>query len=90
LSAVLLIHTDPPCSFPYNFDPKSPINVSLHRILCELSTAFYAALRNNASFIIKSVWTGKNEFGKQVATGVYFYRLEAAGKCITHKMLLLK
>jgi hypothetical protein len=38
----------------------------------------------------KTVWEGKNQLGKHVASGVYFYRLEAAGKCITHKMLMLK
>ncbi len=38
----------------------------------------------------KVVWEGKNSFGKPVATGVYFYRLEAGGKCFTHKMLMLK
>jgi hypothetical protein len=38
----------------------------------------------------KAIWYGKNAFNKQVASGVYFYRLEAAGKCITHKMVLLK
>ena len=38
----------------------------------------------------KSVWEGKNTAGKTVASGVYLYRLEAGGKCITHKMLMLK
>jgi hypothetical protein len=38
----------------------------------------------------KTVWEGKNDSGKHVASGVYFYRLEAAGKCLTHKMVLLK
>ena len=37
------------------------------------------------------VWNGKDEGGKQAASGVYFYRLKAAGHpSIIHKMLMLK
>jgi flagellar hook assembly protein FlgD len=35
-------------------------------------------------------WTGRDEFGRQVASGTYFYRLTAAGESFTSKMLLLK
>ena len=36
-------------------------------------------------------WNGKDEGNKQVASGVYFYRLEVAGKkTLTNKMLMLK
>ena len=35
-------------------------------------------------------WNGKNEFGEQVASGVYFYYLSADGYSATRKMLILK
>jgi len=39
----------------------------------------------------KVVWNGTNTNNKQVSSGVYFYRLEVAGKKIlTNKMLMLK
>jgi len=38
----------------------------------------------------KVVWEGKNNAGHSVASGVYFYRIEANGKTITKKMLMLK
>ncbi|HPT72720.1 MAG TPA: T9SS type A sorting domain-containing protein, partial [Candidatus Cloacimonadota bacterium] len=38
----------------------------------------------------KAVWEGKNNAGHSVASGVYFYRIEANGKTITKKMLMLK
>jgi hypothetical protein len=35
-------------------------------------------------------WDGRNERGNQLSSGVYFYRLQAAGVVVTRKMVLLK
>jgi hypothetical protein len=35
-------------------------------------------------------WDGRNSFGAQVATGVYFYRIEAGNFVQTRKMILIK
>lgn len=35
-------------------------------------------------------WDGKDERGRHVASGTYFYRLEADGKVLSRKMVLLK
>ncbi|HMA77448.1 MAG TPA: FlgD immunoglobulin-like domain containing protein, partial [Candidatus Krumholzibacteriaceae bacterium] len=35
-------------------------------------------------------WDGRNESGKRVVSGVYFYRLHANKKTISRKMVLLK
>ena len=36
------------------------------------------------------IWNGKDRFGKNVSSGVYFYRLKCDNNSITKKMLLLK
>jgi flagellar hook assembly protein FlgD len=36
------------------------------------------------------VWNGMDDRGRQMASGVYIYRLEAADKTATRKMILLK
>jgi len=36
------------------------------------------------------IWDGRDNKGRPVATGVYFYRLEAAGKIATKKLVRLK
>ena len=36
------------------------------------------------------LWDGRDDFGQQVSTGVYIYRLESLGAAQTKKMLLLK
>ncbi len=38
----------------------------------------------------KAVWNGDNQSGKNVSSGIYLYRLEAGGRAIARKMLLLK
>ena len=35
-------------------------------------------------------WDGRNEFGEQVASGVYFYTVTADDFSATRKMLILK
>ncbi len=36
------------------------------------------------------IWKGVNSYGKSVSSGVYLYKLDACGKSITRKMLMLK
>ncbi len=35
-------------------------------------------------------WDGKDDSGKKVVSGVYFYRLESSGQSKTRKMILLR
>ncbi|MEA2103926.1 MAG: T9SS type A sorting domain-containing protein [Candidatus Cloacimonadota bacterium] len=37
-----------------------------------------------------AIWEGKNEQGKQVAQGVYFYKIETAEKTMVKKMILFR
>ena len=48
------------------------------------SAAFYES-RSKAIY-----WDGRNEFGEQVASGLYFYHLSAGDYSATRKMLILK
>ena len=48
------------------------------------STAFYES-RSKAIY-----WDGRNEFGEQVGSGVYFYHLSAGNYSATRKMLIVK
>jgi len=38
----------------------------------------------------QTVWTGRDDAGRQTASGMYVYRLIADGQALSRKMLLLK
>jgi hypothetical protein len=38
----------------------------------------------------ETVWNGRDDAERQMASGVYIYRLEAGGHCETKTMLLVK
>jgi len=38
----------------------------------------------------EAIWDGKNGFNQQVASGLYFVRLDAEGKTAIRKMMMIK
>jgi flagellar hook assembly protein FlgD len=45
---------------------------------------------NQSSGNHSTIWDGKDEKGREVASGIYFYRLEARDLKLTRRMVLLK
>ncbi|MBT3755191.1 MAG: T9SS type A sorting domain-containing protein [Candidatus Cloacimonetes bacterium] len=85
-------------NFPNPFNPTTTISFSFATEHTENNEiAIYNlkgqkirhySIENNQSSII---WNGTDQTGKQVSSGIYFYRLISDGKHITSKkMLLLK
>lgn len=90
-------------NYPNPFNPETairyelPINADVSLSIYDISGRLVSVLENEKKTAgqYTSIWTGRNEKGTRVASGIYFYRLEikdASGKAstLTRKMTLLK
>ena len=84
---------NPETWMPYHLSNDANVKISIYDTRGELvrwldlghQIAGYYANRAKAAY-----WDGKNNFGEQVASGVYFYHLSAGDYSATRKMLILK
>ncbi|KAA3605584.1 MAG: T9SS C-terminal target domain-containing protein [Calditrichaeota bacterium] len=84
-------------NYPNPFNPSTSINYELQIANSELAklVIFNVLGEKVKEFNLTEskgtvVWNGTDNFGKQVSSGVYFYKLESATQNQTRKMLLLK
>ena len=83
---------------PNPFNPTTTIHFDLPKSTDVRLSVYELSGRRVASLVSGTmdagnhqvVWTGKDDTGRSVASGVYFYRLEAEQKIFTRKMVLLK
>ncbi len=86
-------------NFPNPFNPETTIRFSIPQE-SKVELIIYNIKGQKVKTLVEHicemgintvVWNGTNDSGKQVSTGVYFYKLNVEGKTIkTKKMLLLK
>ncbi len=85
-------------NYPNPFNPQTTIAFSIGQEQ-HVTLAVYNVLGQRVKTLVDQalgignhqfVWSGSDDFGNSVASGVYFYRLEASGKSLTRKMLLIK
>jgi len=85
-------------NFPNPFNPTTSITFTIRRTT-DISLTVYDILGRKIRTLLNEtrpggtysvVWDGKNAVGRQVASGHYFYRIEAGEFNSTRTMLLLK
>ncbi len=69
----------------YNLNNQSDVSVSIYDVLGREIRTFNVGYEAAGSHGLE--WNGRNDFGKVVAPGVYFYRLQANGEAQTRKMV---
>ncbi len=85
-------------NYPNPFNPTTRIDFSLDRG-AEVRLTIFNLLGQEVRVLVDGhrtagrhsvAWDGRNGSGRQVATGIYLYRLEAGDRRASRKMLLLK
>ncbi|MCC7262644.1 MAG: T9SS type A sorting domain-containing protein [Candidatus Latescibacteria bacterium] len=85
-------------NYPNPFNPSTTIRFSLPRA-GEAELCIYNLMGQRVATLMYGVqeagphvlqWNGRDEQGRELASGVYFYRLQAGGRVETRKLLLLR
>ena len=84
---------NPETWIPYHIAKDADVTLTIYDMSGQVVRHFglgYQAAGRYQSRSRAIYWDGKNEFGEQVASGVYFYHLSAGDFSATRKMLILK
>ncbi len=85
-------------NFPNPFNPTTTISYSLP-VMSDVTLTIYNSLGQSVATYTEAaqaagsydlVWNGTNNFGQQVSTGVYFYKLSAGKYSSVKKMIFMK
>ena len=85
-------------NFPNPFNPTTTIEFELTKT-SETNVTIYNVKGEKVKSLAdermeagkqRLMWTGKDDKGKKVSSGVYFYKISTDGKTETKKMLLIK
>ena len=84
---------NPETWIPYHLAKSSDVRITIYDVrgsvvrrleLGHLPPGYYTS-RSRAAY-----WDGRNDFGERVATGIYFYQLQADNRSLLRKMVILK
>jgi len=79
---------NPETSIRYSLAKDSNVKIDIYNAKGELVKSLVQGRKNRGEYSI--TWDGKNNQGKKVSSGIYFYILNAEGHCKKGKMLMLK
>ncbi|MFQ6608795.1 MAG: T9SS type A sorting domain-containing protein [Fidelibacterota bacterium] len=80
---------NPTTTLSFAIPTDSKVDLVVYNLLGQEVTRIFDHKLMRAG-VHKIVWDGKDKLGNPVSTGLYVYRLNAAGKSAAQKMLLLK
>lgn len=72
----------------YSIATPGDVRLAVYDLAGRLVNTLYDGNQNAGHYQI--VWNGQDLKGRQVASGIYFYRLEAESKSVTKRMVMLK
>ena len=84
---------NPETWIPYHLSEDADVKLTIYNISGEVVRDIDVGHQTAAKYDTRSkaiYWDGRNRFGEQVASGVYFYHLQAGDFSGTRKMVILK
>jgi flagellar hook assembly protein FlgD len=84
---------NPECWIPYALSERCHVVIKIYTITGQLIRTLDLGMQEPGTYISQdraAYWDGLNDEGEEVASGVYFYRLQAGDKVSTKKMVVLK
>jgi hypothetical protein len=79
---------NPETNISYQLNSTEPVTLDIYNIRGQLVNTLVNDIQEAGKY--KVVWRGHDQYGKPVASGIFFYRLQTPGFSQTRKMLLLK
>ena len=79
---------NPETVIKFNLPQASPVTLKVYNILGQVVNTLVDEPLSAGSHSVR--WDGKNAQGRDVASGVYFYRISAGGHESIEKMTLLR
>ena len=84
---------NPETWIPYHLSEDADVKLTIYDVNGALVRDIYVGHQTAAKYDTRSkavYWDGRNQFGEQVASGIYFYSLSAGDFSATRKMVILK
>ena len=84
---------NPETWIPYHLSEDADVKLTIYDVNGEMVRDIDVGHQNAAKYDTRSkaiYWDGRNRFGEQVASGIYFYHLQAGDFSGTRKMVILK
>ena len=84
---------NPETWIPYHLSEDADVKLTIYDISGEVVRDIDVGHQTAAKYDTRSkaiYWDGRNRFGEQVASGIYFYHLQAGDFSGTRKMVILK
>ena len=84
---------NPETWIPYQLATDSPVTISIYNVKAQLIRTIILGKQNAGIYATKNkaaYWDGRDSFGEKVASGVYYYALQAGEFRATRKMVILK
>jgi hypothetical protein len=72
----------------YTLPAGSEVRLVIYNVLGQHVRELVNAFQPSGQYGVR--WSGRDELGRNVSSGVYFYRLHAGKNVVLRKMLLLK